>query len=255
MPTPRRYSNGVTNVSSSDPFAQLGMLDPTRYHVLMDDFRYFDPEKWIARRSESWTGNSALATEYLDSYEEITDARDGILAIVTTPTDNNYTFFQSGHLWTRHSSASGNGETFALASGKKVWFKSRLKADDVDTCSLKVGLVVADSTDPIETANSDGLWFQSDDGDANLDFHIYTSSSSTVSDTAITTISDDTYFTVSFYFDGSSYIYYYVNGNLEGSTSTSSYPTGELCASFGIMNGSAASSTLSVDYICVIEER
>ena len=253
MSAPKRFANGVTNVGTSDPFSQLGMLDPTKYHIFFRDFDKFDPNEWITQRSETYVGNTALATTVTDSYEQVADGRDGILSIVTSVNDNDYAFFQRGR--TIKSSTSAYGESFALASGKKVWFKARLKADDVDACSLKTGLVVIDSTDPIETANADGLWFYSADGSTNLDFYTYKSSAGTISDTGITTIADDTYFTISFYFDGTSYIRYYVNGNLEGEASTSSYPTTELAPSFGIMNGSAAQSTLSIDYICAIEER
>ena len=253
---PKRYTSGVTNVARENPFGQLPHLDPTQTHVFMDDFDNFNPMDWIAHRGETTVAGVTQVT----SREQISDARLGVLSVVTTINDNDYTMLQRGHLETyddgdQTDSTTTYGESFALASAKKVWFKARLKADDVDTCSIKAGLILYDATDPVETAQSDGLWFQSDDGDANLDFYTYKSSVATVSDTAITTIADDTYFTVAFYFDGSSNIYYYVNDSFEGSASTSSYPTGQLLPSFGIMNGSAAQSTLSVDFICAIEDR
>ena len=246
MAAPQRFSNGVTNVGTQNPFAQLGMLDPTRFHVFMEDFNRFDPGDWKVSRSEP----QAPTSGYTQSYEEIGDGRYGVLSVVTPVEDDSYTWIQYG----QDAYNTVYGEKFTLGD-KKVWFKSRFKTNDADTCTVKVGLTVIDQTAPIETINADGLWFYSLDGTANLDFYTYKSSVATISDTALTTLTDDTFLTVSFYWDGSSNILYYVDDKLEGSASTSGQPTTELTPSFGIMNGSAAASTLSMDYICVIEER
>ena len=258
MPAPRRYTNGVTTVAQSNPLGYYIHPDPTQVHEYMEDFHQFNPMDWIAHRSEAHIAQLATQT---NSREQVNDERGGILEVVTTINDDAYTFLQKGHLETYETgvgagvSTTTYGESFALAAGKKVWFKTRLKADDVDACSLKAGLILYDATAPVETAQSDGLWFESADGSTDLDFYTYTSSAATISDTGLNTIADDTYFTVAFYFDGSSNIYYYFNDSLEGSASTSSFPTTQLLPSFGIMNGSAAVSTLSMDYVMASEER
>lgn len=249
---PKRYSNGVTNVGSDKTMGQLGTMDPTKYHIFMRDFNRFDPGGWICQRGETWTGNSAYATADPDSYEEISDGRYGELSIVTTPNDNDYTFLQAGD--TAKSSAVF-GEAFTMQVGKKTWFRCRLKADDVDTCSFKTGLVVMDSTDPIETANADGAWFYSADGATALQFQLYSSSAAQLTRSSLATLSDNTYFTVGFYWDGVDEMQVFYNDRKVASGDGLTPTTTELAVSMGIMNGSAASSELTVDYICAIEER
>ena len=135
MPCPVRYTNGVTTVPATNPFGQLIIPDPTSVHMFMDDFDYFDPMRWIVHRTETL---AATGTSNVTSREQMADARNGILTVVTTVNDNDSVFFQRGQLETyddgdNTSSTTTYGESFALASTKKVWFKARLKADDVGT--------------------------------------------------------------------------------------------------------------------------
>lgn len=38
MTSPARYTKGVTNVESAAVFGQIGLPDPTKYHVFFVDF-------------------------------------------------------------------------------------------------------------------------------------------------------------------------------------------------------------------------
>lgn len=243
---PRRYSNGVTNVASGTNFGMLGMPDPTKYLVLMKDFKRFDPGEWLITRSEpSWAQNDTVS----DSSEVIGDASNGVLTITTIAKDDAYAFFQySG------SSASTASETFTLESGKKLWFRFRLKNNDVDTADFYAGVFIAD-TSPVASAPSDGFWFISDDGDGYLDFHIYKSSASQLSRTALATLSDNTYFDAGMYWDGVDEVHVFYNDSVVAKGTGISPTTGELSLGFGIQNGSASASTHYVDYLCVVKER
>ncbi len=239
MTSPQRYQKGVTNVSSDKTMGQLIVPDPTSVHVFMEDFNKFNPGDWFITRTH--TGATAGS-------ETISDADGGILAFYPANADDDNTFFQ--YKATDHVSTAS--EIFTLASGKKLWFKARFKVSDVTQADFFIGLQAADTTPLTSPANC--IWWKSDDGDANLDFGMYASSVSTASEDAVASLSNDTYFTVGFYWDGVNTLQYFYNDAEQGST-TSTYPTTEMTISFGVQNGVAAAKTMSVDYICVIKER
>jgi len=252
MPTPKRFSKGVTNVASDKTMGNLIVPDPTSVVTYMEDFFKFDPGEWITTRVATPTAYNT-AGGHVEGYEQITDATDGVLAVVTTAGDDDYCFFQYGGA-DYDSSSDGPRETFTMIVGNKLWFKARLKCNDVDAADFYVGLFVTD-TSPVASAPSDGLWFISDDGDAYLDAHLYSSSASQLSRTAIQSVSDDTYFTVGAYWDGVNTVQIFSN-DIKRAEGTGITPTTtQLAVSFGIQNGSAAASTLSLDYLCVIRER
>ena len=114
-----------------------------------------------------------------------------------------------------------------------------------------MGLQVKDTT-PLDVTN--GIFFQKDDGDTSLDFHVEASSTAS-SITGAHTMVDDTYVVVGFYYDGSSGVSVFVNDAIVGSVADDNLPATELAISFGIQNGEAAAKTMSVDYIFVAKER
>ena len=90
---PRRYTNGVTNVRSNNVMGQLIVPDPTSVVTYMEDFFKFDPGEWITTRSEAILTASDTGTA---SYEQVSDATNGILTCVTNISDDDYVFFQYG---------------------------------------------------------------------------------------------------------------------------------------------------------------
>ena len=233
-----RFTKGVTNVASDKTMGQLLVPDPTSVHVFMEDFNKFNPGDWVITRVH----NGATAGS-----ETISDADGGVLAFYPANADDDSTFIQ----YKATANVTTASEIFTLEAGKKLWFKARFKVSDTGDSDFTIGLQSADTT-PL-TSPVDCITFQSDDGDDNLDFHVYNTSTSALSDTTITTLSDDTYLTVGFYYDGT--LRYFVNDAEVGSSSSLSVPTAAMTISFGVKNGSATARTMSVDYICVIKER
>ncbi|MCP3681599.1 MAG: hypothetical protein GY861_02820 [bacterium] len=237
MPTPRRYSNGITNVASGAVFDQLGMPDPTKYHVFMDDFHREDFETW----SMLFSGSSTVALQ---------DSDDGRILITLPATDNTYMVLQA---WT-----GAGGETFTLEAGKKLWFKAKFQGNDVDQTDIAAGLISRATADTgvFGVGAADGVTFATDDGDANLDFNVRSGSASISANAAVDTLTDATDKVVGFYFDGVQTITYYTGeNNLNGTVENTSFPTAELIPVIGIRNGEATANTLNIDYICVIKER
>lgn len=231
MSTPTRFPGGVTNVAKSAPMGSFGMPDPTSWHVYFNDFDTFTAADWTITTVELGAGSAS---------EALTDADGGVLLITNDAADNDSDFFQKV------------GESFLFAAGKKLLFKARFKVSDATQSDFVLGLQITDTT-PL--AVSDGVYFQKDDGDASLDFHVTKNSTSTDA-TAIATVSDDTYLTVAFAYDGKDEIKYFVDDVHLGTAATTNLPDDEvLTVSFGIQNGEAVAKTMSLDYIAVAKER
>jgi hypothetical protein len=237
MPTPLRYSNGITNVASNAVFGQLGMPDPTKYHVFFDDFKKEDFETW----SMLFSGDSTVVLQ---------DSDDGRLLITLPATENSYMVLQAN--------PGGGGEIFTLESGKKLWFKAKFQCNDVDQNDIAVGLISRATADTgvFGAGPANGITFATDDGDANLDLYVRSGSAAVSTDAAIGTLTDATDIVVGFYFDGVNAINYYTGEtNKAGDVETTSFPTTELLPVFGIRNGETTANTLNMDFICVIKER
>jgi hypothetical protein len=203
-------------------------MDDTGYHKFLEDFDKYVAGDWTI--TEVGTGTRAL-----------TDADGGALLITNAAADNDGNFFNK------------KGESFKFETGKALYFEARFKVSDATQSDFVVGLQITDTT-PLDV--TDGIFFQKDDGDANLDFHA--EKNSTASDlTAIHTVVADTYMVVAFYYDGSTaQINVFVDGAQVGYVPlTNVVDDEELTVSFGIQNGEAAAKTMTVDYIFVAKER
>lgn len=228
---PTRFKNGLNNSAPSDDLSELIILDPTKVHSYFNDFDTYTAADWTITTTEAGAGSAT---------EALTDADGGVLLITNDDADNDRDFFNKV------------GESFLMASGKKAWFKARFKVSDATQSDFVMGLQITDTT-PLDV--TDGIFFQKDDGDANLDFYVEKNNTAT-SATAITTVSDDTYLTVAFYYNGDDKVEYFVDNVKLGALATTNLPDDEeLTISFGIQNGEAVAKTMSVDYIFVAKER
>lgn len=230
------FPKGLTNNTAINILGSFKTVDPTLYHSYFNDFDKYDAADWVITTVEAGAG---------DATEALTDADGGVLLVTNDAADNDSDFFNKV------------GESFLMASGKKAYFKARFKVSDATQSDFVIGLQITDTT-PL--AVTDGIYFQKDDGDANLDFHVTKNSTST-SASAIATVADDTYLTVGFYYNGVDKIYYYagtdsLNPTVLGSSVVTNLPDDEvLTVSFGIQNGEAVAKTMSIDYILAAKER
>ena len=116
-----------------------------------------------------------------------------------------------------------------------------------------MGLTITDTT-PLDT--TDGIFFQKDDGDTNIDFHIEKDDSAT-SNAAIGTLADDTFITVAFAYDPNTSSFSIFMDDVkvgEQSTLTNVPDDEELTIAFGIQNGEAVAKTMTIDFIiCAVE--
>lgn len=248
MGAPARFPSGLTTARKTNPLGMFGMPDPTQWHVFFDDF-----DMWVTDTSSE--GKYTITTVEAGASaatEAIADENGGVLVLTNDSADNDSDFLQK------------IGESFLLASGKRLFFKSRFKVSDATQSDWIVGLYVTDTT-PLDVGGdgvTDGIFFQKDDGDTNIDFYVQKNATTgqLTTSTVTTAAADDTYMTLAFYFDGARYVYVYKDDvhvkTVDLTETLSTYlPDTELTVGFGIQNGAAASKIMSVDYVFAALER
>lgn len=236
MGAPSRFPNGIGTVSKADPLGMFGMPDPTKWIVYFNDFHTYVAGDWTV--TEVGSGSRAL-----------TDVNGGALLITNAAADNDRNELQKV------------GEGFLLAAGKKAFFKARVKISDATQSDFLIGLAVTDTTLQGSVDGdgvTDGIFFNKDDGDANLDIQVQKNATTgQTRATAIHTVVADTFMELAWYFDGVSELKYYVDGVHKGTLDASStyLPDTELTVSLAIMNGEAVSKTCTLDYVLAALER
>lgn len=225
-----RFPNGVTNSSDIAFFADMGQLDPTKFHTYFDDFDYFTAGDWTITTTEAGAG---------DATEALTDGDGGLLLITNDAADDDNDFLQK------------KGESFKFVAGKRLWFKTRFKVSDATQSDVVIGLQITDTT-PL--AVTDGVYFLKADGSTTVNCLVTKNSTSTT--TAAATLASNTFITLGFYYDGASTIQIWADDLVVAtSVTTNLVDDEELTISFGIQNGEAVAKTLTIDYILAVKER
>jgi hypothetical protein len=239
----KRFPEGISTTHRSHPLASFGLPDPTAWHVFFDDFDRYNASDWTITTTEAGSG---AATEALG------DADGGVLVITNDNADDDADWFQKV------------GESFKPAAGKKLFFQARFKLSDATQCDWIMGLQVTD-TAPLAAGGdgvTDGLFFQKDDGDTNLDFYVQKDATTgQKTTTAFTTAAaDDTFMVLAFEFDGERHVTLWKDGEhvatVDLTATLSTYlPDTELTLSFGLQNGAAAAKVMTLDYLFCAQER
>ena len=239
--TVTRLSGGVTNVGETNPLADMGQLDPTKFHTYMEDFDQFlltdgTTAQWTVTAAS--TGTAAL-----------TAVNGGALLLTAANTDEDLIQVQR------------TTATWLPAAGKKTFFKARLKLSAAALTDLFIGLSVVDTsliaTSAIGTTECMGFFKAATDTTLTF-YNRLDGSTGSTSASSIGTVADDTYFTVSFYFDGASTVYYAFDDVIKGSVSGSStyLPNTVMTPSIAIaQEGTAGAGTCTVDYFFAAQER
>lgn len=204
--------------------------DPSIAHEYYNHFHDYTAADWTITTTE---GGGGAATE------AITDELGGVLLITNDNLDDDSDEFQKV------------GEAFSLVPGKPLWIEGGFKVNDATQSDFLFGLCMTDTT--LIDGLQDGIWFQKDDGDANIDRHCDKDNTDTTADTNID-MADGTWIRLGMKFlaDGAT-VEYWINGVRVGS-STTNIPDDELLRiSFGIQDGEAVAKTLSVDYIRAVQ--
>ena len=243
MPSPMRVPAGTNNaVKNSVLYSDYPQHDPTRIFEHFDDFIAYTSATdvpWVDTFVGTGT-NSVLADEPF-----------GAIAMVTTGADNDANQIQ----W--------QTENFTLATGKKAWFKTRLKVNDATQCDLLFGLAVLDTTllgSTLGDGVTDGMFFYKDDDVTGVKFSCQKDATSgQLSPVSVSTL-DTSYHTYGFEWDGLRYVTIFVDdvqvGTADLTTTASTYlPDTPVTISLAVVAGSAAARTMTVDYVLAAIER
>ena len=152
-------------------------------------------------------------------------------------------------------------EVFKMATGKKLWFETKVKAAAGATqIDWIAGLIVAeDLTAVADNMPANGIVFHKDDSDTNID--ISSSDNATNLQTAAVGTATTGWVTLGFYFDGaatgSATITPYVDGTAGTAIGSITYATvAEMAPYFAVRNGDGTTTqTLAIDYVRVLQLR
>lgn len=226
-------TNGITNIASDNILGQIKQLDPTQAHTYFNDFDTYVAGDWTV------TETQAGATQ------AITNEDGGVLLLTNSADDDDLVALQLSK------------ETFKFEANKPLFFKARFAVSDATQSDLVIGLQITDST-PL--AVTDGVYFSKADGAATLNFNVVKNSTATTA-SAIATLSNATFITVAFYYNGVDKIFYAAGTDsnipaiLGKSVITNLPDDEELTISFALQNGEAVAKTMSIDYIFCSKER
>jgi len=203
---------------------------PGRMACYFDDFFVFTAANWVVTE----TGTNTQA---------ITDEHGGVLLLTNAAADDDRTGLQLGN-----TGDAGTGESIAPASGRLIYYETRLKISDATQSDFVAGLVTTDTT-PLTSANS--IKFQKDDGDTQLD--VIAENTTQSIQTNVFTVTTG-YMVLGFKVTGLDKIEYWVNNNKVATIQTNITST-EMRPTFHIQNGEAVAKTMSIDYLFVAATR
>jgi hypothetical protein len=228
-----RFPGGVSTARGDDPLASLPQPDPTRIFMHFEDFIGFsDINNWQASYVE--TGSATRQSTIIAS-------RAGVLSVSNATADNDATLMESYG-------------SFSFSPNRQTWFKARVKIIDASESASYFGISDATRT-TAETTVPDGVYFANPDGDRYLDF-IDKNDGTASSYNNFASLTDNTWHTLGFHYDGVDEIYYYVDGVKYGPAAVTHLPDDEsMPVGFGLVNGEGEAKYMEVDYIFAAQER
>lgn len=231
MTDPTRFPyGGISNNLPTETLAQYGLPDPTKWHTYFNDFDVYAAGDWTI--TETGSGTRALA-----------EGGGGLLLITNAAADNDANFFQL---------VKGG---FLLSSTKKALFRIGFKVSDATQSDIVAGLYVIDTT-PLSV--TDGIFFQKDDGDAQIDVYVRKNATTgNINTNNVGTLVDDTFINLGWYYDGGTTALFFINNAVVARLDASStyLPDTTLAVSFGIQNGEGVAKTMTMDYVFAAVER
>lgn len=242
MPSPVRYTSGVSTANKGTALSNFPAPDPTKVFQYFDDFTTYTAADWTITRV------GTTPTEALTADEPF-----GALLLTMAATDNSADQLQL------------TTENFTLATGKKAWFKTRFKVSDATESDFLMGLAVLDTTLISAGTGSgddvtDGIFFYKDDGGTSIKLSCQKDATTGQVSPATVGTATTSYMELGWEWDGVRYIKGWMNGvhaaTLDLTESPAAYlPDTPVTVSVAMMNGEAAAKTMTIDYLFAAIER
>ena len=229
---PTRFTNGANNcdVKHGAMYHYTVFDHATQVHEYLNDFDTYTAGDWTV------TKTSAAATQALAN-------GDGGWLLLTNPATANFiTVMQLAE------------KSFYPEAAKRIWYTKKFKLSDALVSGAIAGLVSANTT-PF-TAIADGIYILKGLGARTFQFTVVKSSTATTV-TGYSSLADDTFVTVGFYYNGRDKVRFYINGLQMATLASTNLPTTvALSPLFAIKTGTSASSkTAALDYLLTSKER
>jgi len=210
----------------------------TEFTSLPADDQTTDPTEFVCTVVEVGAGTSTAV---------IGDVAGGALVITTAGNEDDGWSMQLGN--------ANTGEWLSLTGAFYAYFGVEFAISDVDQSDVFLGAAVTDTT--LLGGVTDGIYFRSVDESGVLNFVI--EKNSVESSTAVATMTDNTYITAEFYWDGpGGYVYAYIDGSLVATIAETdaSFPNDELLRlSVEFLTGAAAAKTCTLKSLRLIQIR
>ena len=219
---------------SREHLAHLPLSSEDGYISYFNDFLVaadYAAANWVITTTEDGTGS---ATEALAA-----DEIGGALLLTNADADNDLDSLQATE------------ETWALGDEKRLWFSCRAKVAGAATVDAFIGLAITDTTTLV---TSDRVGFQISAGDASILCISEKDATETQTDSGADAV-DDTYVTLSMYWDGKSKVKFAVDNAVVATHTTNNPDDENLAITLHVQNGAAAVNTMTIDYIKVVQER
>ena len=202
----------------------------------------------------------------LDNTNDWTVVKDSSASAAIGADQESGTLVLSSQATTDNDGASIQGnEIFKIAtgaSGRDIWYETKVKVADADQTDLSIGMTVNFATNPeAMLAAADRIVFESDDGTATL--QCITEKDGTETATALSSdfdLSDDTFVTLGFKVSGkdrtSAIVEFYVN-RTKVATHTTNIPDDENLAlgAMELSGDASGTKTATIDYIFACQNR
>jgi hypothetical protein len=261
----QHLKNGISNIAppyEMHPLRNMGQFDPTHhYFTYFDDFHSFQATTAVtttAATATTWICTLIDGATDGGAAQAVTDEAGGVLLLTTDDADNDGINMQL------------KSECVKMVTTKPFFFKARIKFLEATQNDWQLGLMVHDTTSLVSP--QDGICFQKDDGDTNIDFKILKSGTDSGSTTIATAAATATWMTLAFAYTPPSYginedsiRVWVTTGTTNGDESIDDLQapttyTGasslagfcddqELSPSFAYLNGATGVDTISIDYI------
>ena len=196
------------------------------YYCIEDDFVYELDTGWVVVKDSGAT------------VAIVADTIGGELAITSAGTTDN-----------DGGSVQGN-EIFAVATGKDMFFQTRIKNNDVDQSDICVGFTLNFATNPENMLTAtDRIVFQVNDGDASILCKTEKDGTETSTDSGIDMV-DDTYVKLDISCSGTGTVEFFVNDKLVATHSTNIPDDENLAIAAMSLSGSASGTRVTtIDYL------
>lgn len=198
----------------------------------------------------TWVADEFTVTEVGTGLQKMANARNGVLSLITSGTENDGNNLQLG--------GSADDETLGLsfipAAGKNLWFECLVAADAWTQHEIFVGLHSQD-TSAAESRGTDYIGFTTRDGNAYIDAEC-AASSVTSNNTNLISVTDGVtnFVKLGFKVTGLDKVEYYVNDVLK-CTVVSNIPTVGLKLTISHTTGEAVLKTFNIDYVVAAQDR